>query len=587
MTTIVRATGHGGQTRGLTSGAMPGMGARGQSGGGAMPGAGVGRFGRMFPDATDRPFHDDALLLGLAHLMTGIGDGDPANPDIDDGKPIRPDPTASPPTEADDPGDDNPTIPAGYTYFGQFVDHDITFDPTPLHGKDVDPEAMDDYRTPALDLDSVYGTGPDNQPYLYSTGADGFPRLRVGDDISGGIANPGSAIVSRHDHFRLPADNGLRMAVLGDKRNDENKLVAQVHGIFIALHNRLIGDTATLLRMGPFDTSDGEARFRMTVKAVRWHYQWVVLFDYCRDRICESGMVDEVLNRGGVPRLSQYFRATPDFAYMPIEFAVAAFRLGHSMVRPTYALNEKIGCEEPFKAKRIPIFRIGANAGEALNGFGQPIPQEWGIDWSFFLDGLPKPAADPGLAPLAIPQPSYRIDATIVDPLAALPEFGGSQPDANLAYRNLLRGRKVGLPSGEAVAQQLGIVPMGFDDLWWAGSIRDHAKVDEDRKDLADRCSKFATDNRAALEGQTPLWYYILREAELFGATRVANDPFGGQHLGPVGSRIVAETFIGLLWTDPASFLHDDGFRPFLGLDGPLAKGGRYGLADLVRYALG
>ncbi|WP_174279039.1 peroxidase family protein [Sphingomonas bacterium] len=588
MPTIIKAPGHGGQTRGLTAGSMPGMAAG--TNGGMMPGAGVGRFGRMFDDAVDRPRHSDALLLDLAHLMTGTGD--PNDPDIDRGKPIRTDTTTNPPTNANDEGDENPVVPAGYTYFGQFVDHDITFDPTPLHGKEVDPNALADYRTPALDLDSVYGSGPDNQPYLYTTDQNGFTILRTGADISGGIANAGAATASKHDHFRLPPDaDGLAMAVLGDKRNDENKLVAQIHTAFVALHNKLMGDPQTLLKMGAFDVGDPEARFRMAVKTVRWHYQWVVLFDYARDRLCELTMVDEVLNAGSTPRLSHYLANSPPFAYMPVEFSVAAFRLGHSMVRPTYALNETVGSTPPFDKLRIPIFKVGGKAFEALNGFGQAIPAKWGIDWSFFLDGPAKPVHQPGTQPLAIPQLSYRMDATIVDPLAALPEFKGKQPDANLAFRNLLRGRMLLLPSGEAVAGRLGIKPLTFEELWWSGSqrdpARDLAKVDDDRKTLATRRKKFGDDNHAAIAGATPLWYYILREAELFGTMRAPNDPFGGQHLGPVGSRIVAETFVGLLWMDQTSFLHSQTpFRPVLGLPKPLPASERFTLADLIRYAL-
>ena len=584
MPTMLKATGHGGQTRGLTAAAMPGMAAAAGTNGGMMPGAGVGRFGRMFDDAADRPQHPDPLLLDLAHLMTGTGD--PNDLDIDRGKPIRSTPTAN----ATDSGDENPVVPAGYTYFGQFVDHDITFDPTPLHGKEVDTNALADYRTPALDLDSVYGSGPDTQPYLYTTDTNGFTVLRTGADISGGIANAGVATASKHDHFRLPPDaNGLAMAVLGDKRNDENKLLGQIHTTFIALHNKLMGDPQTLLKMGAFDVNDPEARFRMAVKTMRWHYQWVVLFDYARDRLCELQMVDEIFNAGSTPRLTHYLASAPSFAYMPIEFSVAAFRLGHSMVRPTYALNETIGSTPPFDTLRIPIFRVGAPATEALNGFGRAIPHQWGIDWSFFVDGLTKPADTPGVQPLAVPQLSYRMDATIVDPLAALPEFKGAQPDANLAFRNLVRGRMLQLPSGEAVAGRLGMKPLAFEELWWSGSQRDPArdltKVDDDRKTLATRRKAFGDANHAALAGETPLWYYILREAELFGTMRALGDPFGGQHLGPVGSRIVAETFVGLLWMDQTSFLHaQTPFRPVLGLAQPLAAGAKFTLADLIRY---
>ena len=125
----------------------------------------------------------------------------------------------------------------------------------------------------------------------------------------------------------------------------------------------------------------------------------------------------------------------------------------------------------------------------------------------------------------------------------------------------------------------------------WAGSARDPErdpnKVVDDRQKLAGLRKAFGDAHRGDIEGATPLWYYILREAELYGTMRKSGDRFGGQHLGPVGSRIVAETFVGLLWMDQNSFLHSQTpFRPVLGLAGPLAAGASFTLADLVRYAL-
>jgi hypothetical protein len=137
-----------------------------------MPGVAFGRFGPMFeaPKATKLP---EAGLQALAGAM------------------IRPDPGA--PITGSEPTDENPTVPAGYTYFGQFIDHDITFDPTPLSDKDIDVSALVDFRSPALDLDSVYGRGPDDQPSMY----DGL-KLRVGNGSIGnatvgenGSASPG------------------------------------------------------------------------------------------------------------------------------------------------------------------------------------------------------------------------------------------------------------------------------------------------------------------------------------------------------------------------------------------------------------
>ena len=569
-------TGHGGQTRGLTSGSQD-----------LKP----GRFARMFDSALDRPRFDLHLLESLADLMTGIGG------DLDKGKPIREMPGSGGTTiEPSDPGDENPTIPAGYTYFSQFVDHDMTFDPTPLNDQTVDPKAQENFRTPALDLDSVYGTGPANQPYLYRfDGAKTF--LRIGADISGGVANA-AATQSRHDHLRLAAENPADpvmkcAAVLGDKRNDENKIVAQVHTAIIALHNKVMADDHLLLSMGSFDINDVGERFKMAVKMVRWHYQWVVLFDMARDRFCEPGMVDEVLNpTGAMPRLGHYLSPAPGFAYIPIEFAVAGYRMGHSMVRPTYALNEFVGVSDSAEhtETRVPIFKPNGRPKDAMNGFGQAVPGSWGIDWSFFLDGLAPPAVPAGEKPLAIPQPSYRIDASLVDPLRLLPEFEGLPvPIANLAFRNLKRSQLNQLPSGEAVAEALGIVPMSFDDVWWAGSGTRTDSVDDDRTDLAARRKAFGDAHRTALEHHTPLWYYLLREAERFGTQRTPGtpDPFGGQHMGPVGSRILAETFVGLLWMDKNSFLHAQAkFRPFLGLGHALPAGRRYTLSDLFRFAL-
>lgn len=569
---LPRPSGHGGQTRGLTP---------------ASQGMGVGRFGRMFGDPSlDRPTLDDQVLVDLADVMTKSGVITNGVEEVDDGKPIR-DFNKGQPDEvlASDAGDENPTVPAGYTYFGQFVDHDITFDPTSLSGVRMDPSAMTDFRTPALDLDSVYGAGPDSQPYLYD-GSSGVAKLRTGDDIS----LPGAVgSFTKHDHLRLGSDaDGARAAVIGDKRNDENKIVAQMHTSFVALHNRLIDDTQHLARMCGTNLSDPGDRFKTAVRAVRWHYQWVVLFDYVRDRICEPGVLDEVLNAGGVPRLGAYASCNPDYGYMPVEFAVAAYRMGHSMVRPTYALNAEVGSTAPFVEKRIPIFKQFATTTEALNGFGQAIAPHWGIDWSFFLHELHKAAAVSGEAPLSIPQPSYRIDASLVDPLRSLPEFQGLPPaqkeKANLAYRNLKRSQMDGLPSGEAVAKQLGVTPLTPDELWGAGSLEFRGpKLDADRKALdAARAAFRAT--HGSIVGRTPLWYYILREAELFGTARHAGDPFGGQHLGPVGSRIVAETFVGLLWYDDSSFLHSQtGFSPVL----PRGPDGEFRLSDLIRYALG
>jgi len=274
----------------------------------------------------------------------------------DAGKPI---------TEAEG-ADENPAIPAGYTYFGQFIDHDITFDPTPLTESEIDLNALEDFRTPALDLDSMYGSGPDGQPYLYEN-----VSLRTGDVPGNGNAKFGT----KFDLYRLPSPEAKdRIALIGDKRNDENKIVSQLHGAMIAFHNKVIRDD-DLLRMvtGDGDLNEDTIRFRAAATIVRWHYQWIVVHDYL-ERILEPYVLEDVLNRPGhMPRLPNYLKAAARYAYMPVEFSGAAFRFGHSMVRPSYALNARVGTDEK---SRIPTFSTDADLRKNLNGFPGTLPKE-------------------------------------------------------------------------------------------------------------------------------------------------------------------------------------------------------------------
>lgn len=419
---------------------------------------------------------------------------------------------------------DNPAIPAAYTYFGQFVDHDITFDPVSKLQRLNDPDALVDFRTPRFDLDSLYGLGPSASPFLYESvdARDRGVKLLAGrnprsDPLQGGLA------LDRQD---LPRNEQGR-ALIGDPRNDENIIVGQLHLAFIKFHDRVVDR----VRRANGQLT-GEALFEEARRIVTWHYQWVVIQDFLR-RIAGDAIVDDVLSNG-----RRFFRWERE-PFMPVEFSAAAYRFGHSMIRPFYDLNDVVVEVRLFaeEGRPFPLSHLG--------GFRR-LPQLWTIKWEHFvrLDRRDR----------VRPQPSRRINIRLAPPLFRLPSNVdlGRNP---LAVLNLRRGKALQLPSGQAVA----------------GAMGERALT---ARELALGRLRLPAAHRAVLEQDTPLWFYLLREAEVRA---------GGERLGPVGGRIVAEVLIGLLEGDPQSFLRQQrGWRP-AGV--PAARRGSFTLADLLRFA--
>jgi len=441
-------------------------------------------------------------------------------------------------------------LPAGYTYFGQFVDHDITFDPVSSLTRQNDPDGLEDFRTPRFDLDSLYGRGPADQPYLYD---EKGVHLLLGKKVS-----ESNEAVAGPDLQR----NAEGRALIGDPRNDENLIVSQLQATFIKFHNRVLDRVG---EKNPHLTKDDV--FKLAQKEVRWHYQWVVIHDFL-PRLVGQDVVDDILSPEAyvtptgtqastpVPRLRFY--SWHEQPYMPVEFSVAAYRFGHSMIRPSYLINQVARTDPELEGvHRIRLFLQGGEERQSLNGF-RPLPGEWGVQWRFFLagieDGLPTEEH--------LPQPSYEIDAELSNPLGELPEpgagpeaIGTSDPkDAqDLAIRNLIRGKRLGLPAGQDVSRAMGIEPLSDEELFDGLEIGEEA-----RKDLA---------------GRAPLWFYILKEAELRAESA---------HLGPVGGRIVAEVLIGLLAGDPLSYLGvQPNWKPTLP-----ARGEGFTLSDLINVAI-
>ncbi|HTE87156.1 MAG TPA: heme peroxidase family protein, partial [Dehalococcoidia bacterium] len=471
-----------------------------------------GRFGRMFRNLA--PFGpDDEVLEALADTMF--------------------EPAAAPGPDEGADSLNNPDIPAGFTYLGQFVDHDITFDPASKLMRENDPNALHDFRTPRFDLDSVYGRGPSDNPFLYEP--DGV-HLRIGKIQNGEPDLPRTA----------PGEGGgPRRALIGDPRNDENVIVSQIQLAFLKFHNKVADGLATQF--------SGDQLFDEARRVVRWHYQWVVIHDFLTTIVSE-GLVEDILgsttfmveignNRQTVtiPRVNRHFYHWHKQPFMPVEFSVAAYRFGHSMVRPRYDLNAVV--------QDLPIFDPSPAPGEFadLRGFRER-PPSWGIEWHRFFQF---PAGNAGKL-----QQTRLIDTKLSPGLRTLPlETAGvadpNDPMRSLARRNLLRGKALGLPSGQDMARAMGLpetLVLSGDQLGLEG-------------DLA-----------TAFNQDSPLWFYILREAEVLN---------NGRHLGPVGGRIVAEVLIGLLEGDPSSYLSvEPNWQPTLG-----PNAGAFTMVDLLTFA--
>jgi hypothetical protein len=508
-----------------------------------------GRFGRLFRSLPAAEF-PKAALMALGLKMTADPEADANNPKL---------PSASPETDQriqDD--EENAGIPSGYTYLGQFIDHDITFDPASSLQQQNDPDALVDFRTPRLDLDSVYGRGPADQPYMYDGNKFRLGRALFENDKATNVRD-----LPRYIDPNNP--QAARRALIGDKRNDENVVVSQLHAAMLQFHNKQVD-------------KDPAASFCDIQQQVRWHYQWIVVNDFLV-KICGEHVVHEIL-----PHLGKHqpiWKNPPHFAFykfredafMPVEFSVAAYRFGHSMVRPIYRLNTRLaGGADPNQATPDEVRRGLAGrffifAGvqkRGLNGFDE-FPQQWAIDWSLFFDI----GGSIGHGGIQRVQPAYKIDTSLVNPLGFLPEF--SKPaqapagdltivqlqsvpvdpvmdPSNLAQRNLLRGMAMGLPSGQDVARLMGVEPIADENL----RIGKAVVADWDTNPALTTIDKVFADN-------APLWFYVLAEAQYEWILRAKAPGSKGNEeplrLGTVGARIVAETLIGLLWADGHSYL--------------------------------
>jgi Animal haem peroxidase len=429
-----------------------------------------GRFGLLFPELASVPWttgdavKDEQASIELAKAMHA-------------------------------PGQKAGVIAAGFTYFGQFVDHDITFDPTSIGENAVDVDDLTNFRSPALDLDNLYGSGPRDQPFLYRRDSQGTAsQFLIGPVVQPGPAAPGGAdakvIALDGASYDLPrACDSLseRTAIIADKRNDENLIVAQLHRTLLHFHNALC-------------LHDPALSFADVRQRVIHHYQRILLNQFL-PLICGKQALKDALTELKFYKIGCGQLACEPF--IPLEFSGAAYRFGHSMVRSKYHFNKVFGPGTDF---RLAFTFTGDGGFFGLSRY----PTNWLLDWRQFFPGLGSK-----------PQTAMAIDASLSDQLL----IGPAQTP--LAELNLKRGfRHYKLPSGQAVAARMGLPALS------AAKLKSGVGGDVVKK--------------FGIATQTPLWFYLLKEAEV---------KTGGKHLGPIGAAIVAEVFVGLMKDDPESVL--------------------------------
>ena len=372
--------------------------------------------------------------------------------------------------------------PAGWPIFGQYVAHDLTADRSPLRAH-TDIDALRNIRSPRANLESLYGGGPVGTPYLYRRD-DPAKLLEVDGDVP---------------------RNSEGTALVGDPRNDVHVFMSQMQVAFIRAHNLIVE------RLREDGVADDDV-FDDARRALSWHYQWLIVNEFL-PAVVGAERVDTVLREG-----PSYYRPSGD-PFIPVEFADAAYRYGHSQIRQLYRLQDG--------GPALTLF-------PDLMGFG-PV-EERRVDWALLFDVPGRPPA----------QRAKPIDGTLPRSLIELPQAitGAVDEDAyrSLAGRDLERGLGTRLPSGEQVAALMGVEPVGPDEL----GLREHGWNEE-----------------------TPLWLYVLREAW-------ARE--GGNRLGPVGGTVVAEVLIEVIALDPESYLAlDPEWQPTLP-----ARAERFSLGDLL-----
>jgi len=454
------------------------------------------KFNYLFKELQDSPEN----LLSDVHEKTGARMAETL---IDLGKSMHPEPEevlpANPAFDSD--------IPSVYTYFGQFITHEVVFERSSNKrklGGDTDPLPVQEIkdltngRTALLDLDSIYGPILQDDDQCFRV-----PRVNEDKEMDLGFAIgcPAGSDLKRQ------RKDPLYTAIIGDGRNDANRITSQMHLAFLQAHNKFIERDAL--------------SFEEAQRSLRQHFQWLVIYDYL------PMVVDNAVLKSVLDGELNIFSPAKDEPFVPLEFSAGAFRFGHSMTRNRYNYNHN------YDQQRLTDFFLPHKSG-----YYPPFSKAWIIDWKRFL---------PGGQNLA-----RRINTRLAHPLFdRLIDDKGERlvgTDGNvisLAALDLLRGYSLRLPTGQSVAKALKINPISAADIESiAGQVNP-------------RQAEILHDS--GLSSRTPLWFYVLAEAAALE---------DGLRLGPVGSSIVASVLVGLVRCSSDSILREpqlSNWKPSIG----------------------
>ena len=458
---------------------------------------------------------------------------------------------------------------AAYTYFGQFIDHDITLDLQPqptaffsfakpnARSPLLDPggNIVYDFESKKLNLSQIYGGGPTVSPQLYA--ADGLHFL-IPKNVNGVVDLPRRADGS---------------AVLVETRNDENQILSQLHLAMLSFHNNLVDAL-------------GIKNFTRAMNTTIKYYQWVILHDFL-PLFCGQAVIDQLLAGKGKVYDPGARVAAP---IMPVEFSTAAYRFGHSIIRNAYSMNPVISPNNR-NARNTLFAGVGGATGDPggtgvaltpvgdLHG-GYPLSLDHQIDWRNFHEGL-FDASVPGASLQVLKQPG-------ADGLGMIGQSMFGQPPG---------ARPVGNGAGMPIGGPSGVQPAGSNSIQYRDFVRGHFYLLPSGQDVAGAYGLTPIPPGTAIPASipgfdqgTPLFFYVLYEAfaqnqgspsvDNFDNTGTAAD-FTNVLLGPVGARIVADVILRLMKIN-ANGVFAGGFSPAP----PIAPAaGQFGLADLLRFA--